>query len=391
ALDKLADLGSDEHRLARIGAGALRNIVHRVSDEQDDAALALLDRVKSRALADAGLASEHAGRIRARLVTVLALALLAAALTAALALLLLRRWVVRPVAQLRLAAARIGAGDYAHRLPASGQDEIALLSAEVNRMAANIEQLLEERVERERLAATREMLRRIVHNLRNPLAGIRGLAELTRSELSENPDSGELAENQDRIMNAVDRFESWLADILRSTSPLTIIPQPQPVVCWLDRVVETLRPAGDLHALRIEIDHAHAPESAMFDAGHLEHALVAVLTNAIQASPRNSTIAVRATSENGDGAWRIEVADQGEGVPEPLQDRIFRAHFTTKRDGTGIGLAVARQVVRAHGGSIRVENISAAGAAAPAGARFTLRLPLEPPGDTQADDRDSDD
>jgi len=396
ALAACQALTGDRAVRARIGAGALRNLVHRIKqDDSPRVALLVLDRIKSQTLADANLASEHALRIQSRLVTVLTLALVAAVLTAALALLLLRRWVVRPVANLRHAASRIGAGDYSHRLPVSGRDEIALLSAEINQMAGDIECMRDERVEQERLAATREMLRRIAHNLRNPLAGIRGLAELTRSELSENHDEDhELSENQDRIINAVDRFESWLAGVLRSTTPLTITPERQPIAGWIDSIVETLRPAGELHAIDIHLERENAPKTAMFDPQHLEHAVVAVLTNAIQAAPHNSTIGVRATSENGDGTWTIEIRDRGPGIPEHLHEQIFKAHFTTKRDGTGIGLAVAQQVVRAHGGSIRVENVTenAPNAHADtgeqaAGARFTLRLPMEPAGDTQPDDR----
>lgn len=392
ALTTLENLNANPVLSARVGDGALRNIESRIRDDHDDAsasvALRLLDRVKSQTLADAGLAAEHARRIQGRLVTVLSLSMLAAALTAALALLLLRRWVVRPVADLRRAAARIGAGDYTHRLPIAGGDEIAQLSAEVNQMASDIESMRDERVEQERLAATREMLRRIAHNLRNPLAGIRGLAELTRAELSENhAGADELQENQGRIIASVDRFESWLADILRSTTPLTITPERRPIAGWLDGVVEVLRPAGELRAISIRLDRDRAPQSAMFDAGHLEHAIVAVLTNAIQSAPHDSRIDVRAASENGDGTWIIEIQDEGPGVPEHLHEQIFKAHFTTRRDGTGIGLAVAQQVVRAHGGSIRIENVIGAGPDGPSGARFTLRLPVEPAGDTQADDR----
>ena len=388
ALASVESLQDDASLRAKVGAGALRNVERRVEEDADSSvAIAVLDRIKAQTLADAGLASAHARRIQSRLATALGLALVIAGLTAVLALLLLRRWVVKPVDQLRHAASRIGAGDYTHRLPVSGRDEIALLSAEINQMASDIGVMRDERVEQERLAATREMLRRIVHNLRNPLAGIRGLAELTRSELSENlDDEAELRENQDRIINAVDRFESWLADILRSTTPLAITPERRPIGGWLDSIVETLRPAGELRSIEIRLNRDRAPETAMFDASHLEHAVIAVLTNAIQAAPRDSMVSVDAATENGDGTWRIRIRDEGLGVPDHLHEQIFKAHFTTKRDGTGIGLAVAQQVVRAHGGSIGVENVDGE----PSGALFTLRLPLTPAGDTPTDDRTAD-
>ncbi|MBL4790043.1 MAG: hypothetical protein JKY60_13725, partial [Kordiimonadaceae bacterium] len=86
-------------------------------------------------------------------------------------------------------------------------------------MASLIKAMQDERVERERLAAMGEMAQRTVHNLRTPLAGIRALAEITKSELDEGSELGEM---QDRIMASVDRFEIWLQGMLRVSSPMAL-------------------------------------------------------------------------------------------------------------------------------------------------------------------------
>jgi signal transduction histidine kinase len=171
----------------------------------------LIQRIQSRVIAEQDKVVEFGDTIRGRLVLVLAFALSAAVLVGVLALTLVRRWVLIPVAALRAAAQRIAGGDFDHRTPVTGHDELAQLSSEVNHMAGMVRMMLDERVERERLAAVGEMVRRLAHNLRNPLSGIRGLAELSREETAPGT---HVHENQNRIILSVDRFEKWLADLL---------------------------------------------------------------------------------------------------------------------------------------------------------------------------------
>jgi signal transduction histidine kinase len=344
----------------------------------------LIERNEAKILGDASEAVVHGREIRDRLLAVIVITLLTALGVASLGLILMRRWVLRPVTELRTAADRIARGDFAHRVPVQGRDELAQLSSEVNHMAGMISAMQDERVERERLAAIGEMVRRLAHNLRNPLSGIRSLAELSKADL---PGDSPVQENQDRIVATVDRFEKWLAEMLTATSPLNIEPEPVPVAPWLRALVEPLRPMGAAKGVELRVDLAAAPPEARFDPRHLEHALVGVVTNAIQASPRGAAVTVSAVAKG--TQWEIRVRDRGPGVPPELVERIFRPYFTTKRDGTGIGLAVAKQVVEQHGGRVAVERASSApeGPAAPAprgsgagsggpGATFVFQLPL---------------
>lgn len=301
-----------------------------------------------------------------------------AALLAMLALVLVRRWVLRPVEMLRNAAAQIAAGDFKHRVNAEGGDELALLAHEVDHMAEMVDRMLNERVERERLAAVGEMVRRLAHNLRNPLAAIRAMAETTRNEVRDNP---ELRDNQERIINDVDRFNRWLSDLLSATKPLAVIPEQTRIAPLLTGLVESHRLSARNKDIQLELEMNDAPEEACFDARHLEHSLVAILTNAIQASPAKSTVRVTARSVD-QAEWEVRIADQGPGVPPEIADKIFNAYFTTKRDGNGIGLAVAQQVVRAHGGRITIEqglNGSVQTRGSGPGATFVVRIPVHPP------------
>lgn len=338
----------------------------------------LIERMEGRILTDAGLAESFSARLRGGLYAVVGLALMLVVLMGVLGVILVRRWVVRPIESLRVAADRIARGDFAHRVEVAGGDEIAQLAGEVNHMAQMVGTLQDERVERERLAAVGAMVRRIAHNIRNPLAGIRGLAEITRSEL----DDDELRENQTRIVSAVDRFEGWLKDLLEATKPLALELGEHAVTPWLGGVIEAHEPMA--RARQVALDWSVQPglERAHFDARQLEQAAAALVANAIAASPVGGRVEVRAVANGVD--WMISVADSGAGVADELLDRIFAPYFTTKADGTGIGLAVAQQVARAHGGSIHVQNRSTgessgqAGACEASGAVFRLELPIRP-------------
>jgi signal transduction histidine kinase len=319
--------------------------------------------------------------IRPVLVLILVASLLDAMLAGALGVVLVRRWVVHPVRVLRAAADRLSRGDFAHRVPVTGRDELGLLSAEINHMAGMISSMQEERVDRERLAAVGEMVRRLAHNLRNPLAGIRSLAELARAEV---PVDSAVRETQDRIVETVDRFERWLKELLSATTPLSVVPQETAVASWLEQCLKPLRPLARAKGIELILVSERAPPSARIDARHMEQALVSVVTNAIQASPVGKPVRVTATAADSSDYWEIRIEDQGSGVHSSLTERIFRPYFTTKRDGSGIGLAVAKQVVEQHGGQIWVENASLSletGVGASTGAAFIMRLPLAKPGE----------
>lgn len=332
----------------------------------------LIERLEGRILSDTALTVEHGERLRSLVLGLVVVTAVVVVLGGGLAVILVRRWVVAPVDVLRVAAERIGRGDFSHRVAVVGSDELAILSRDMNEMAATLSRLQEERIERERLAAVGEMTQRIVHNLRRPLSGIRALAETTRSEL---PAGSDLADVQDRIMRAVDRFEEWLRDILRASTPLELRVERVEVGPWLRRVLEAHGPEAGEKGVVLRLEAEDAPAACDFDPHHLGHALSAVVSNAIDFSPGGGTVEIR--SGCGDGAWWVRVTDSGPGIAAELAESVFRPYMTTRASGTGIGLAIAKRVLEQHGGRIRVvpasEGVSGVG-----GAVLELRLGLVP-------------
>lgn len=325
----------------------------------------LIDLMEERVLGDAPEQMAYLTDLRAAYRTLTYAGIASVGLIALLGVILLRRWVIVPIRRLHEATVRIGQGEFEHRVPVLSRDELGSLSAEVNRMTGLIKSMQEEAVERERLAATGQMVRRIVHNLRNPLAAIRSLAELSRRRAAGDE---AIRRDQSEIMGAVDRFNGWLGDLLNVNAPLRIAPTRQAVIPWLEGVLSSHRPLARMRGVELVADFGSAPEEATFDPRHMEHALVALVTNAIQASPDGGsvTLACRAAP----GFWEVEVRDEGEGIAPEMAVKIFRPYFTTKRDGTGIGLAVAQQVVQGHGGEINVQSAPGRGAC------FIVRVPI---------------
>ena len=347
-------------------------------EERLDMLQSLLRRIESRLLDDATLALAHADRLPRELLIVVLAAALLATLILALGVALLQRWMIAPVGRLRRAAEHIGAGDFKHRIPVQGKDELARLSAEVNHMAETIENLLEQRLDQERLAAIGGMVRRLAHNLRNPLAGIRGLAELTRAELPQS--ATDPREHQQRIIEAVDRFERWLSDLLNVSTPTALHTQSHNPAQWLSQVVRIA--TSPEQGCRLSFRQDNCPDNAAFDAPQLEQAIISILANAIEATPTGGSVTVLATrpkpadnQSQQTPTWCIQIADQGQGIPELLREKVFSAYFTTKPDGKGIGLAVAQQIVHAHQGTIQIRDANPQNTDAP-GAQFTISLPI---------------
>jgi signal transduction histidine kinase len=401
-----AKLGREylELRFRAAGSPAQLKDASLTAREKLDSLHDLMERLEGRVIAETTEALKFDAELRSRLLLVLALAFAIVLLACLQGIVLIRRWILRPVEQLRLAAAKIAAGDFAHRIPlassgAANPDELHQLSVEVNHMAAMVKSMQDDRVERERFAALGEMVRIILHNMRSPLAGIRGLAELTRSELpATDPSATDMREYQDRIIGSVDRFGKWLNDLLSAAKPLSVTPELTSVVPWVTGLVEAHRPMAQSRGVELTLDVLNAPTQATIDARLLEQALSAILSNALEATsspeargPASSggvvaiqinAPAISRQSGQDRQIWTISVSDQGHGIPPDLRDSIFRPYFTTKREGTGIGLAIALQVVKAHGGLIRVDSpLNGSGGlkngfSTPPGTCFTISLPI---------------
>jgi signal transduction histidine kinase len=284
-----------------------------------------------------------------------------------LGLLSMRKWVVQPVAKLREATWRIAQGDFDYRLPINSGDELGRLAGEVNHMCSTIRDMQRRLIEQERLAAAGEMFARLAHNIRNPLAGIRALAEAT---VQQRPEPDEAVECQLRIIKTVDRFEKWLRDMQQSVSPMTLNLQPVAITEPVESVATALGPLFHRRGVSLSVQIEPGMPPVLIDSAHFEQGLAALVTNAIQASTPGQEVRIAASAvPEGEDKWKIVVEDTGAGISPEIRDKIFLPCFTTKPDGNGLGLAFANKVVKIHGGELTFESVRGQGT------RFTATFP----------------
>jgi two-component system sensor histidine kinase HydH len=191
----------------------------------------------------------------------------------------------------------------------------------------------------------------LAHEIRNPLASLKGHAQL----LAENLTAGSKERGRaDRVIGEAQRLESLTSDLLdfARSAPLDLK--------TVDPVAPVRASISDLGEDGFELDVAGAPASWPLDVGRVRQLLLNILQNARQASPEGKRPQVRVTTEGRSLVY--EVRDFGAGLPPGAEARIFDPFFTTRTNGTGLGLAVARRVVEMHGGTITARNQPEGGA-----------------------------
>jgi signal transduction histidine kinase len=267
--------------------------------------------------------------------------------------------VTRPVERLALAAQEVAAGNWNARVEVSGGDELAQLADSFNRMTAELLGQKERLVQAERVAAWRELARRLAHELKNPLFPLQLTVENLVRARQQNPEQFEevFRESSRTLLAEI----SNLKGIIGRFSEFSKMPQPhlQPV-----RVNDVMRAVAQLFQAQLE-----APgrakiscelqldpflEPAVADVELLHRAISNLVLNAMDAMPQGGALTLRTRGEG--GKVLIEVADTGSGLTPEECERIFTPYYTSKQHGTGLGLAIVQSVVSDHGGRIRVES-----------------------------------
>lgn len=343
--------------------------------ERIDTRHELIERIEGRILEDARLAADFGDSLRARMYSIILVTLVGALTISVLMVLYIRRWIISPIEHLREGAQRMSMGEFGVPIEVHTNDEMGQLGDEFNRMGVLIQEMQAQKIESERLAAMGEMAQRTVHNFRTPLAGIRALSETTLEELDPGSD---LCDFQSRIIATVDRFELWLQEMLRASAPLELTIASFEPSQLIESAVDAHRSAAESKGQSLNLSIDSTPESAHGDAHHLDHAITAVLSNAIEFAPDSSPVEIKLGQLNEGGLcyWTLRVSNTGPMIPPDLHRSIFRPYFTTRQSGTGIGLAMTHRVITQHHGRIDVE--SPLNAAEMTGCAFTIRIPVHP-------------
>lgn len=208
------------------------------------------------------------------------------------------------------------------------------------------------RIERqERLIALGEMSAVLAHEIRNPLASLKGNAQLLSERLAATAADRAKA---DRIVREASRLEKLTSDLLDFARSDSLTRTPTDPLRPLTSAIESVA-AGS-----VEIDTARAPAQWSIDVDAMQQLLTNVLHNAVQATPTGERVEVRVGVDHDQLTYQIR--DHGPGVQPGLEQRIFEPFVTTRTRGTGLGLAVAQRIARLHGGSISVATHPEGGA-----------------------------
>lgn len=217
---------------------------------------------------------------------------------------------------------------------------------------------LERRMARDKqLAALGEMSAVLAHEIRNPLASLKGHAQLLAEGFAEESKE---RKKVDRIVNEAVRLQQLSADLLDFVRSAEVAPTSTDLPGLLRRCAEGVEGP-------VELELERAPAKWTVDPVRLEQVVVNLLTNARQASPAGAPVVLRASESS--QRLTISVSDQGDGIPSGQEEKIYEPFHTTRTRGTGLGLAVARKVVEMHGGELQGGNREQGGA------EFTVRLP----------------
>jgi PAS domain S-box-containing protein len=227
----------------------------------------------------------------------------------------------------------------------------------------------------ETLSGLGAMAATLAHELRTPLTAIAGFAAMLRERLAGSPKEAEIA---GKIERGVGNLETITGQLLGFTGTPELSKTDTPLAAVVDSALEMM-PENGRNSMSLSLDDDCGGLNLYCDPLQLRQAILNLVRNAAEAAGDGGEVKV-SLRRDGDEA-QIEVADSGPGVPEELSTRIFLPFFTTKKGGTGLGLAYSEKMVRAHGGQITLEsaygtNAGGGTGAKSEGARFTIRLPL---------------
>ncbi|MCM2369364.1 two-component system sensor histidine kinase NtrB [Aporhodopirellula aestuarii] len=228
--------------------------------------------------------------------------------------------------------------------------------------------LMEERLRRmERYTGLGSLAAGLQHEIKNPLSALALHVQLLCERLAKGTDDPEVNESLDIINTEVKRIGAVLDGFRNYASINEIGLTPVDVTLLVEKLIRLLRPQAEKQNVKIRVEPAREMLGLIqADSVRLEQVLLNLAINAIASMPNGGVLRFVITGE--DSSIRIDVIDNGNGIPDDIQTKIFDPYFTTRSDGTGMGLALCDKIIRQHNGNLDFET-------SPEGTTFTVMLP----------------
>jgi two-component system, NtrC family, nitrogen regulation sensor histidine kinase NtrY len=281
----------------------------------------------------------------------------------------------RPIGKLVAGARAVAGGDWNARVAIRSHDEIGSLARAFNGMTGQLAEQRERLVQAERVAAWRELARRLAHELKNPLFPLQITVENLRRarEQGTNEFDETFRESTSTLLAEIENLKT----IVGRFSDFAKMPHPElhpvnlnEIVRGIVRLFEPRFAVVGQPAITPELHLDEKLPVIQADATLLHRAIENLILNALDAMPAGGTLIIRTARQ--DGGVRLEISDTGAGLTREECERLFTPYYTTKKHGTGLGLAIVQSVVADHGGRISVSSEPRHGAT------FRIDLPARP-------------
>lgn len=260
----------------------------------------------------------------------------------------------RPISELAESAARLATGDFEVGVRTERKDELGKLVQSFNMMASDLKEYRDKLVNSERMAAFTQMAQKVAHEIKNPLTPIQvSIQDLKRSYDEHDQDFPQILE---KSCNTVLEEVASLARIVKEFSEFARFPSPQMAIEDLNKLMQAFANlyATDIESGRLTLNFSSDKLYVNIDQDHIKRAVYNVLKNALEASGETGKVEVSTYKENNLAV--IRVSDNGPGFSTQAKKNLFSPYFTTKSDGSGLGLVIVKKIMHEHDGFIEIAD-----------------------------------
>lgn len=261
--------------------------------------------------------------------------------------------VSRPLRRLAETVQRVALGDWDARATETSSDEVGRLATDFNSMTEQLAGQKSRMIQAERVAAWRELARRLAHELKNPLFPLQLTVENLRRSREAKPEVfNEVFEESTRTLLAeLDELKT----IIGRFSDFARMPAPTFEPVDINQIVQEVVRVPMSEQVTVKLELGERLPMVDGDPEQLRRALRNLALNAMDVMPNGGTLTLRTSLATG-GRVRVEVSDTGQGLTPEECSRLFTPYYTTKQHGTGLGLAIVQSVISDHRGTIAVES-----------------------------------
>lgn len=266
--------------------------------------------------------------------------------------------ITAPVKKLLYATERLATGDLNTEVNVKTKDEIGLLARSFDQMTKELKLSRDRLVQSEKLAAVGKLAAGIAHEIRNPLTSMKMIVQLLRKKVQHDESAKESIQI---ILNEIDRLELIVSGFLDFAKPMELSLKPTKINDVISDVLKLMQ--DNLRHRKIKLVNKfedNLPE-IMLDENRMKQVFMNIILNSMQAMPDGGMITIQCNYEQHEKKIYIEVSDTGIGMSQNVINHAFEPFFSSKSDGTGMGLANVKKIIELHNGSIKIESAEGKG------------------------------